>query len=332
MSTMERILNRSAIVGERTTTQKKAQELCALLTIWSSCYPVIYTRRAAQVSNLVVTALPDLPMPYLLLVGKIILFVYAVHSLTDERIIPYAEFLRVGEGWDLVARGGKDIIPEPGDDLGVVLSGIRTELNDLPLYPTLRDLWGRRLWALLLAVAQDYLDGLNCKARGADAMPKLDEYMLGGIHSGGFPFWGTTSLILFNEPELLERSDIVNEVILQTGAAMRLYTDVTTYEKEVQEGNMNAVAIVHHDLINSSLNRSSPERLEHAKEIVLHLADQYAQKCLDMVDQPFSKTGRFEQMIRRTLNFQATITGSFRAHHLSQAISTVDTRTFVSSR
>ncbi len=329
---MEPFLNRQFEVGDRVTVQKKSQELCALLTIWSSCYPVIYTRKAAQVANMVATALPELPMPFMLLVGKIILFIYAVHSITDERIIPYAEFLRVGEGWDIIARGGKEIVPEPGDDLGVVLSGIRTEMNDLPLFPQLRDLWGRRLWALLLAVAQDYLDGLNSKARGADAMPKLDEYLLGGVHSGGFPLWGTSALVILNEEEMLGHMDVVNETILQTGSAVRLYTDVRTYEKEVQEGNINAVAIVHHDLINSRLNRSSPERLEHAKEIVLHLADQYAQKCMDMVDQPFSKTGQFEQMIRRTLAFHAHLTGSNRSQSLSRAFSAVDTRTCIQSR
>jgi hypothetical protein len=169
-------------------------------------------------------------------------------------------------------------------------------------------------------MAQEYEYGLRYTAGGKETLPALDEYIQGGIHSLGFPFWGTSVLILLNEPDLLVNLNLINDIIVNTGATIRLYNDIRTYEKEVQEDNINAITIVQASLQPSA----SSDGFKQAQGIVHKLAEEYARKSNQLAGELHTESGKFEQMIRRIVAFHAYFYGSRSHTHDYHTISSSD--------
>lgn len=297
--------------AEKENIQEKAQALTKLLGVWVSCYPFIRAKRVPPVAVLVATVLPLQPLDVSLLVGKLILFIFAVDDLADERLLSYIEFKQAAKVWQDIARFGQTDrqAPEVGC-LSAVISEIRRELTRFNLFPNLVDVWADRLGQLCDAMADEYTFGLRYKASQGEILPTIDDYIAGGIHSVGFPFWGTSVLILLSEPAILVNLQKITEIILQTGAAIRLYNDVRTYEKEVSEDNINAITILRDELAAGELALSGEERLQQAQERVLCLAGEYAEKCYALSDHFVTETHQFELMIRRIVAFHANFYGS----------------------
>lgn len=303
-----------------------AQELEKLLRIWAPLYPIVRAGRIPPVSVLIATVLPELPSHLSLLVGKLILFIFAVDDAADERLLSYVEFLQAVAAWDEIARYGHAAHPfERDGGLSGMLYEIRRELAQSSTFPGLSALWASRLSQLARAMANEYEYGLRYQAAGKETLPSLDTYIEGGIHSVGFPFWGTSVLILLSEPVFQEHLYPINEILIQTGAAIRLYNDVRTYQKEVAENNINALTILQNTLERKHPEFSDKQRFEKAQDTVIHLANQFAEKCTDMADQFNAGTGRFEQMIRRIVAFHANFYGSRSHNHDYHTISSSDT-------
>lgn len=297
--------------AEKRKIQENAKDLAALLSIWTSCHPIIRARRVPPVALLVATVLPNLPVQLSLLVGKIILFIFTVDDVADERLLSYADFTNYSKAWeDIACNGSTDPLPEKDGDLGVMLIEIRSELAEFPLFSVLSDLWVNRLHLLTEAMAREYEYGLRYHVSGKSALPGFDEYLENGIHSVGFPFWGTSVLILLSNPLALDNLEPLNQIILCTGAAIRLYNDVRTYEKEVREGNINAVTLMEHALMTERQGLSPQHRLELAQEKVLQRANEYAEKSCAQAGIHQGHTGQFEEMIRRIVAFHAYFYGS----------------------
>ena len=315
---------------EKQKIQENAQEIAGLLSIWASCCPVIRAKRVPPVAVLIATVLPGLPLHTQLLVGKLILFIFAVDDLADERLLSYVEFKRAGKAWQEIALDGQAAHPvEQDGGLSAVLSEIRGELAQFSIFPELCPLWANRLGQLCDAMAGEYDFGLRYKASGETELPALEVYVDGGIHSVGFPFWGTSVLILLDEPPVLEHMDVIGEIILQTGAAIRLYNDVRTYEKEVQEGNVNAVTLFLRALSTGNSALPEAERLAKAQERVLRLADMYAQRCQAHAAAQMTTTGQFELMIRRIVAFHASFYGSRQHNFDYHTISSSDSYSMI---
>ncbi len=312
--------------AEKLKIQESAQQLTSLLSIWVSQYPIIRANRVVPVAALVATVLPDFPVHLSLLVGKLILFIFAVDDVADERLLSYNEFRAASKFWEAIARdgtAGQPFLPE-GDLNGIVWE-LHQELAQMTLFPDLRDLWADRLRLLCEAMSKEYEYGLTYTAGGKEMLPELGEYIQGGIHSVGFPFWGTSVLILLDEPDMLNNLETVNEIILQTGAAIRLYNDIRTYEKEVQENNINAIHIVDNRLTKNHPELSPADRLQQAQQTVLGLAQKYAGRSKELAAQPHPGTGRFEKMIARIIDFHAFFYGSHHHQHDYHTISSSDT-------
>lgn len=296
---------------EKQKTREKAQELIPLLGSWASGYPLVRAKRVPPVAVLIATVLPLLPKPVALIVGKLILFIFAVDDLADERLLSLADFNQAARVWHEVALHGKTDMPLVEDgNLTAMVAEIHGDLSPFPLFHNFVTLWSSRLSQLCDAMAKEYAFGLEHQASGGEKLPPLEEYISGGIHSVGFPFWGTSILILLSEPATLSHMDKINEIILHTGAAIRLYNDVRTYEKEIQEANINAITILQKALTAEHPERSAIALFQQAQEGVLALAGQYAQKCLSSAEQSVSETGQFEMMIRRIVAFHANFYGS----------------------
>lgn len=297
--------------AEKRKIQENAKDLAALLSIWITCHPIIRARRVPPVALLVATVLPNLTVQLSILVGKIILFIFTVDDVADERLLSYVDFTNYSKTWEEIARSGNTVpLPDKDGDLSVILAEIRSELAEFPLFSALSELWVNRLHLLTEAMAQEYEYGLRYHVSGKSALPGFDEYLENGIHSVGFPFWGTSVLILLSDPFTLDNLELLNEIILCTGAAIRLYNDVRTYEKEVREGNINAVTLMEHALMTERKDLSPQHRLELAREKVLQQANAYAVKSCAQATVHHVHTSQFEEMVRRIVAFHAYFYGS----------------------
>lgn len=307
----ESSLYRAFAIEEKQKIHQTAQELERLLRIWLPLYPIIRAGRLAPVAVLTATVLPDMPVCWSLLVAKLILFIFAMDDLADERLLSYIDFLQASKAWDEIARYGRAAHPvEQDGNLSGMLNEIRIELSDCAMFPTLSALWVSRLNQLTHAMANEYEYGLRYQASGKDALPSLEKYIEGGAHSLGLPFWGTSLLILLSEPVILDHLYPINETLLQTGAAIRLYNDVRTFEKEVQEHNINALTILLNSLETRQPELTPFERFDKAQDTVIRLANQYAEKSCALANQLHTGTGQFEEMIRRIVAFHAHFYGS----------------------
>jgi hypothetical protein len=282
------------------------------------------------VAALVATVLPDLPVNLSLLVGKLILFIFAVDDLADERLLSYTSFIEASRTWVALARDGTTSHPFPQDEgLSQLVLELRHELSHLPLFSDWKDLWADRLHWLCEAMAKEYEYGLCYTSLGTEMLPALEPYLHSGIHSVGFPFWGTSVLILLNEPDLHDHLEAINGIILHTGAAIRLYNDMRTYEKEAQEHNINAVLIVENQLAHHQPELSSAERHQQAQQAILDLAQIYAKQSKTLAGQLQSQTGQFVKMIERIIDFHAFFYGASTHHHDYHTISTTDTLSMI---
>ncbi len=311
---------------EKQAIQKNAQELTKLLGFWASRYPVVRAKRVPPVAVLIATVLPLLPQSVALIVGKLILFIFAVDDLADERLLSLADFNKAAQAWQEIAQHGKARVNTVEDSgLSAMIGEIHDDLSQFPLFPDFVSLWASRLGQLCEAMAKEYTFGVEHQASGGQTLPPFDEYVAGGIHSVGFPFWGTSILILLSEPTTLVQLNKINELILQTGAAIRLYNDVRTYQKEVQEANINAITILQKALSGKLPDCSNEELLGRAQANVLRLAGQYAENCFALSEQAVSDTGQFENMIRRIVAFHANFYGSQKHTFDYHTISSSDT-------
>ena len=311
---------------EKLKIQENAKDLAALLSIWATCHPMIRAKRVTPVAVLVATVLPHLALHHALLVGKIILFIFTVDDVADERLLSYMDFIASSKVWSDIARFGNAITLTSEDgDLGVMFLEIRGELARFPLFSSLWALWSSRLQLLSESMAKEYEYGLRYHVSGKETLPAFDEYIESGTHSLGFPFWGTSVLILLSEPLTQDNLDHLNEIMLNTGAAIRLYNDVRTYEKEVKEGNINALTLVLNSLEEKREGLSAHQMFEQAQETVLQTANGYAEKSCNLAGYQHTNTGQFEEMIRRIIAFHAYLYGS-RQHNLDyHTISSSDT-------
>jgi len=326
MEITENNLYNNLSLTEKMKIQENAKDLAALLSIWATCHPMIRAKRVTPVAVLVATVLPHLPLHHSLLVGKIILFIFTVDDVADERLLSYTDFVGISKVWDDVARLGNAVTLASEDgDLGVMFLEIRGELAKFPLFSSLRDLWSRRLQLLTEAMAKEYEYGLRYHVSGKEALPAFDAYIESGIHSVGFPFWGTSVLIILSDPLTQPNLERLNEIILNTGAAIRLYNDVRTYEKEVREANINAVTLVLNTLETKKSALPAQQHLEQAQENVLQIANQYAEKSCQLAGQQQTQTGQFEEMIQSIVAFHAFFYGSRQHNRDYHTISPSDT-------
>lgn len=286
-----------------------AQDIAQLLGCWAPRYPMVRSKRIPPVSVLVAGVLPQMPIDRALLVGKLILMVFALDDTADERLCSLEEFRHKSQLWETVMRSGQTPAKEQ-DDLTLMFLELREAYAQFPLFKSFSELWASLLRLLCETVAREYEYSLNYQQEVDKSLPSLDEYIQVGLHSVGAPFWSTAILILLSDHSTLEHLDVINEAIVRMGAAMRLYNDLRSYEKELQESVINAVIIMKSQLRKADPLLPEDQAVSQAREAVRRLAAEYAEKSLCLINQIHTETGQFEETIRRTIAFHAHFYGS----------------------
>ena len=296
---------------EKQQVEERTEALIEALTTWARRYPFVRIGRILTASLETAVALPRLPLSDALLAAQMILWIYGLDDVADERLATVGELRRRGERWCAMAGAGSGIDEEKdgGDELTAMLLDMKERLAQSRLFEPLREYWTTCLRLLVEAMARESEYALEYQAHGPGALPTLEEYLETGIHSIGMPFWEATVLILLNDDAVLEQFGAVVEVIEHAGAALRLYNDVRTFDKEMREGGVNAILIVHHELLAGGMEESKESALVEAWRRILRLADSHAERCYDLVGRIETGNGRFEAGVSRLLALYARFYG-----------------------
>ena len=306
---------------EKQRIKDRTETLIELLEKWARQHPSIRPTRIPATALTTAAVLPEMSVLDALMTAQIILWIFGVDDQIDEGMISPAEARRKAKQWYSIANRGSSDEMDDSDDLAIILLEIRRRLSEFYLFEPLREYWASRLRLLVEAMAQEYQYGLQYSACGVRTLPSLDEYLHVGTRSIGFPLWGSTIMILLQDPSVVEYFEPISVAMVHMCTALRLYNDVATFDKEIQAHEVNSVVIMYHAMFDSNPNAGQENILLEAKQRILQLADSHAQRCYDLARQPKTDSGQFEQISSRVVAFHAHFYGRIEHdyHTTSQA-------------
>jgi hypothetical protein len=293
---------------ERVYIRDRTNALVKALEEWIQQYPLVRPTRILTASLETATTMPRTSFSDALLAAQMILWIYALDDVCDDQLFTIAELQDKVDQWCLIASQGSSSI-DANDNLATMLADMRSKLLDSPVFDPLRKYWTDCLRLLVEAMIQEYQYGLQYSSHGAKVLPSLDEYLQGGIHSIGLPFWMATVLILLKDSSVLECFGPVRETIHNLGAALRLYNDMRTFDKEVREGGVNSILITYCGLLDREPDVDEERALFEARQVVLRLADSYTQKCCGLVEQLGTDSKQIEECVTKLVGLYGEFYG-----------------------
>jgi hypothetical protein len=297
--------NTLSATGIRKIEERK-DALTSLMEGWTLRYSFIRPVRISQTALVIATVMPQLAQSCSTLMTKLTLWVFGVDDMIDEGAFSLAELQeRIIEQWYLIANGSSHNGIVDSDELATMLSEIRKDLSEYRLFEPLCEHWSANVRFLVEAMAKEYQYGLQYNTSGACALPSLDRYLQHGIYSSGVPLLASTLSIILNDPSVGQCIDSINEPIECASAAMRLYNDVQTFEKETQESKINSVLIVYHAMLDENPG-ATEQSVSRAKHYVSQMASSYAQRCYNLTRKIGTESRQFEEIIHRLVAFHAS--------------------------
>lgn len=291
---------------EKQSIRQKTDGLIRLMEKWVTRYSFIRPDRIPRIALVIATVMPRLDQSCSALMTKLALWVFGVDDMIDEGAVPLVELQeKVIEQCHLIANGSPSNRIIDSDELAAMLSGIRKDLSEYRLFEPLCEHWSTNVRLLVEAMTEEYQYGLRYSTSGACALPSLEEYLQHGIYSSGVPLMASTLFIILNDPSVEQCFDSINEPITCASAAMRLYNDVKTFEKETQESKINSVLIGYHAMLDENPG-TTEQSVSRAKHYISQMADSYAQRCYDLTRRIGTESGQFEEIIHHLVAFHAS--------------------------
>ncbi|CAG0935610.1 hypothetical protein TFLX_04453 [Thermoflexales bacterium] len=290
---------------ERHSIHEATSALVERLEVWAQRYPRARAKRIPPVALLMAAVTPRLSLPAALLAAQMTFWIFMLDDLADERAITLAEFQQRTEVWYRLARDGAPGEVNADDELGAFLLEIRAELANYPLFEPLQSRWAAQVRLIAEAMAQEYQYGLQYHDPQAARLPAFEEYLHYGTYSIGIPLWAVVVLIVANDASVLDCLEPIDAALHCTGAAIRLYNDYQTLDKELQEGNVNSAMILYQALRRENATALEARLLAEARQRTLQLADDYAQRCRDLVKQVQTSSGQINETLLRIVAFHA---------------------------
>jgi len=296
-------------VQEKRRIEERTDTLVKLLAEWAKHYACIRPSRIPMAALTTAVALPRLTIPDALMTAQAILWIFGVDDKNDEQIFTLEEMQRKTRQWYLIAQYGQSNGADASDEFTIILWQMREQLSKSTIFEPLCEYWASRLRIVFEAMVQEYRYALAYKADGSCALPSLDEYVCNGAFSIGFLLWGATVLILLQDYSVVERLESISKAMEYAGAAIRLYNDVRTLEKEILEKSINSIIIQCHAIQANDPYASRESAMRQAKQYSLQLAHSYAQKCHELLVKIQTHSGQFEKAASNVIALHAYFYG-----------------------
>jgi terpene synthase-like protein len=276
---------------------------------WAARYPLIRRVRVWPLSLSVAAGAPFTPVEALISTARLSLWVFTLDDLFDEERVPQAELMKRAERYRALAH--REIACPTGDSLATALCELRDDLASYPLFGPLGTEWANSLCGTIDGMMREYHWRLAYR-KGTDAnatLPSYDEYVATGRYSIGGPPHIWAALITSDDPSTPAQLDHLRAMEELASTCIRLANDLQSYQKEIQEGKINALVILSREL----RARGETEAAAYAKAEARVRADIEAglRQLTRLRDSSVTQTGRPEAAIDNIARFVC----DFYTHH-----------------
>ncbi|MBV8713905.1 MAG: hypothetical protein JOZ65_02440 [Chloroflexi bacterium] len=215
---------------------------------WAARYPLIRRVRVWPLSLSVAAGAPFASVEALISTARLSLWVFTLDDLFDEERVPQVELMKRAERYRALAHGE---IPCPnGDSLATALCEIRDDLAKYPLFQALGSEWANSLCGTIDGMMSEYHWRLGYRKGAANSwtLPSYAEYVATGRYSIGGPPHIWAALITSNDESTPQHLDHLRPMEELASTGIRLANDLQSYQKEIQEGKINALVILSREL------------------------------------------------------------------------------------
>jgi hypothetical protein len=215
---------------------------------WAARYPLIRRVRVWPLSLSVAAAAPFASLEALTSTARLSLWVFTLDDLFDEERVPQGELMKRAERYRALAH--RAIACPMGDSLATALCELRDDLATYPLFGPMGSEWANSLCGTIDGMMREYHWRLAYR-KGADepaTLPSYAEYVATGRYSIGGPPHIWAALITSDDastPSQLEHLSAMEEL---ASTCIRLANDLQSYQKEIDEGKINALVILSREL------------------------------------------------------------------------------------
>jgi hypothetical protein len=215
---------------------------------WAARYPLIRRVRVWPLSLSVAAGAPFTSVEALISTARLSLWVFTLDDLFDEERVPQVELTKRAERYRALAH--REIPCPTGDSLATALCELRDDLASYPLFESLGLEWANALCGTIDGMMHEYKWRLAYR-KGTDAratLPSYEEYVATGRYSIGGPPHMWAALITSDDPSTPAHLDHLAAMEKLASTCIRLANDLQSYQKEVDEGKINALVILSREL------------------------------------------------------------------------------------
>jgi hypothetical protein len=209
---------------------------------WAARYPLIRRVRVWPLALSVAAAAPFASVEALISTARLSLWVFTLDDLFDEERVPQVELQRRADRYRAIAEGRP--APTAPDSLAAALREIREDLASYPLFADLGSVWAEALCGTISGMEHEYQWRLRYRREGADALPPYDEYVQTGLYSIGGPPHVWAAVITSGDASTPEHLPLLRQMEQVASTCIRLANDLRSYQKEIEEGKINALVLL----------------------------------------------------------------------------------------
>jgi hypothetical protein len=215
---------------------------------WAARYPLIRRVRVWPLSLSVAAGAPFTSVEALISTARLSLWVFTLDDLFDEERVPQVELMKRADRYRALSH--QAIACPSGDSLATALCELRDDLATYPLFGPLGEAWADSLCGTIDGMMHEYHWRLAYR-KGADehaTLPSYDEYVATGRYSIGGPPHIWAALITSEDPSTPKHLDHLRAMEKLASTCIRLANDLQSYQKEIEEGKINALVILSREL------------------------------------------------------------------------------------
>jgi hypothetical protein len=232
---------------------------------WAARYPLIRRVRVWPLSLSVAAGAPFTTVEALISTARLSLWVFTLDDLFDEERVPQVELMKRAERYRALAH--REIPPPSGDSLATALCELRDDLASYPLFASLGSEWANALCGTIDGMMREYQWRLAYR-KGTDAratLPTYEEYVATGRYSIGGPPHMWAALITSDDPSTPDHLEHLRAMEQLASTCIRLANDLQSYQKEVDEGKINALVILSRELRARGVSQDEAYRQAEAR-------------------------------------------------------------------
>jgi hypothetical protein len=208
---------------------------------WAARFPLIRRVRVWPLSLSVAAGAPFTSVDALISTARLSLWVFTLDDLFDEERVPQVELAKRAERYRALAH--REIQAPTGDSLATALCELRDDLATYPLFASLGKEWADALCGTIDGMTREYQWRLSYRDDGGK-LPTYEEYVETGRYSIGGPPHIWAALITTDDPSTPKHLDHLRAMEQLASTCIRLANDLQSYQKEVNEGKINALVIL----------------------------------------------------------------------------------------